>query len=122
MEDHFDKLFYLIVGAIYFFLKSSNSRNTDQEPMKSKPFEHQPTPTADTDWSDTWANETQKVPVSRKPLLKTAIKEVLPYPDHASTTRLSTPQPTDRKRDRVLRRYNGWKKAIVMSELIRPYF
>ena len=121
MEDHFDKLLYLVVGLIYFFLKNSNSRNADKPTVTDKPSGQQPAPVARTNWPDTWVDEAQEEPVVKKPLLQTAIKEVSPHPGHAPTTRLAAPQLTDKKIDRVLRRYGGWQKALIMGELIQPY-
>jgi len=120
MEDHFDKLLYLVVGIIYFFLNKAKNRDADERPVTDKPSERRPAPTTSTDWADTWRNDAQEAPVKR-PLLQTSIAKVLPSPVHSSTTQPTDQQPRGKKIDRVLRRYSGWKKAMIMGELIQPY-
>lgn len=121
MEDQFDKVLYLIVGIIYFFLKNSNSRNADTQPVAGKRAKHLPAPTSNTNRPDIWTSEVQEVPIAKKPLLKNKIDEVPPHPGQTPLAKAITQQPTDKKVDRMLRRYSSWKKVMIMSELIRPY-
>jgi len=122
MDDRFNMLLYLIIGVIYFFLKRENGHSADQQPADDKHTERQESaPVASTDQSSAWASEARRVPVAKKPLLRDKIERKLLHPGPLRLTKERTKHPTDKKVDRVLRRYDGWKKAIVMGELIRPY-
>jgi hypothetical protein len=107
MEDQFDKLLYLVVGVIYFYLHKAKNRNAEKQTIPDTPSERPSAPTTSTDWENTWGNDAQDAPV-RKPLLQT-------------TTHPAAQQPHGKKIDSVLRRYGGWKKAMIMRELIQPY-
>ncbi len=121
MEDHFDKLIYLVVGVIYFVLNKAKNREADKQPVTDKPSERQPAPIATTDWAHTWSNETQETPVKR-PLLQTSITKGLPRPAHSTNAQLAIPKPGGKKIDHVLSRYGSWQKAMMMGELIQPRF
>jgi hypothetical protein len=120
MKDHFDTLLYLVVGAVYLYLKKAKNRNAEKQTIPDTPSEPLPAPTTSTDWRDAWRNDTQEALV-KKPLLQTAIaKRPLPA-EHHTTPHPAAQQPHGKKIDRVLRRYGGWKKAIILGELIQPY-
>ncbi len=121
MEDHFDTLLYLIVGIIYLVFNNAKSSNADKKTVIDMPSKHQQAPTAGANWPSTWEGEAHKAPVVKKPLSQTAIKKVSPYPVHHPPLQPTTQQPSGKKIDRVLRRYSGWKKAVIMAELIQPY-
>jgi len=121
MEDHFDKLLYLIVGVIYLFLNNSKSSNADKKTMVGTPSEHQPAPTTDKNWPNTWEEKAPKARGIQKPWTQTVVKEMSPSPVRHTIPQLATQQPPSKKTDRVLRRYSNWKKAIIMAELIQPY-
>jgi hypothetical protein len=97
MEDHFDKLFYLVVGVVYLFFNKSKNSNADERTVIDKPFKHQP------------SSKTSK------------IRKVPPRPMHKTTAHSATQQPHSKKTDRKLRRYGSWQKAIIMGEVIQPY-
>ena len=119
MEDHFDKLLYLIVGLIYFFLNHARSSDTEKQTIEDRPSGPQTVPTTNTDWSNTWEDKTQKAPIRKfRPQPITKKKPSLPV---HHTTQLATQKQPGQKINHALRRYSGWKKAIIMSELIRPY-
>ena len=117
MEDHFNKLLYLVVGVIYFFLKNEKSRNTEKQTVVDRTSGPQPVPAAEANWPNTWDHKTQEAPGGKKSLLQTSIKKVPPHPVHKTTTQ----QPRGKKTDRMLRRYGNWQKAIIMGEVIQPY-
>jgi hypothetical protein len=118
MEDQFDKLLYLVV--IYFYLHKAKNRNAEKQTIPDTPSERPSAPTTSTDWENTWGNDAQDAPV-RKPLLQTAIAKGPLPPEHNTTTHPAAQQPHGKKIDSVLRRYGGWKKAMIMRELIQPY-
>jgi hypothetical protein len=122
MEDHFDKLLYLVIGVIYLlFFNNAKSDNASKRTEADEPSEHQPAPTANPNWTNTWENKAPRAPVERKTLPRAVTKKASPYPVHRSTSQLATQQlPPSRKIDRVLHRYSGWKKAVIMAELIQP--
>jgi hypothetical protein len=121
MEDHFDKLLYLVVGVIYLFLNKSKSSTADKKTVIDKPSEHQPSSTASKNWTHTWEDEAPKAPVVKKTLPQTVVKKMSTYPVHHTTPKLAAQQQPSKKVDRVLRRHSSWKKAIIMVELIQPY-
>jgi hypothetical protein len=120
MEDHFDKLLYLVVGVVYFFLNKAKNRDAGEQPMTDHPPKYRPAPAASTDWENTWASDTQEAPVE-KSLLQTSIAKRPLLPEHHTATHPAAQKPQGKKIDRVLRRYGGWKKAVIMGELIQPY-
>jgi hypothetical protein len=121
MEDHFDKLFYLVVGVVYLFFNKSKNSNADERTVIDKPFKHQPSSTTSKNWANTWEDEASKAPVVKKSLPQTAIRKVPPRPMHKTTAHSATQQPHSKKTDRKLRRYGSWQKAIIMGEVIQPY-
>ena len=121
MEDHFDKLLYLVVGVIYFYLHKAKNRNAEKQTIPDTPSERPSAPTTSTDWENTWGNDAQNAPV-KKPLRQTAMAAKRPLlPEHNTATYPAAQQLHGKKIDSVLRRYGGWKKAMIMHELIQPY-
>jgi hypothetical protein len=119
MEDHFYKILSLFVGLIYLFLNNAKNSNTKKQAIESGPSGLQTVPTNNMNSSNTWKDKTQKAPI-RKFRLQPITKKEPSLPVH-HTTQLATQQRSGQKINHVLRRYSGWKKAIIMSELIRPY-
>ena len=120
MEDHFDKLLYLIVGIVYLFLNKAKNRDDEKRAMPSQPSEHQPASTASVDGPSTWKDGNSKRP-GRQPLFKTSIEKMPPRPVRNAAAQRATQQLPSKKTGRVLRRYSGWRGAMIMSELIQPY-
>ena len=120
MEDHFDKLIYLVVGIIYFMLNNSKSDNADDKTVIDQPSECQPAPTSSTKWANTWKHEAKNIPGAGGTLSQTVIKKISPNAIRRTPPQLATQQPSSKKIDRVLRRYGSWKKAIIMAELMQP--
>jgi hypothetical protein len=121
MEDYFDKLLYLIVGCIYFFLSHTKRSNTEKHTTEDRPAGAPTVPATDADWSSTWEDKTKETPVE-KFCLQPVVKEAPSPSVQRTTTQLATQQRPGQKINRILyRRHGGWKEAVIMSELIRPY-
>jgi len=121
MEDHFETLLYLVVGVVYFLINNTKSRDVEKETLPHRPSKHQPTLADDSiDGAKTLRNDTQETLVA-KPLLRTDVKKVLPRAVHSTHAQLATQQFPSPKKERLLYRQNGWRKAIIMGELIQPY-
>lgn len=121
MEGHFDKLlYYLIVGVIYLFLNNAKSRHAEKQTVANKDSESQPAPAAHTNWPNTRRSEVQETLVKKLPRQTTIAKRPLPA-EHGTTTHPSAQKPHGKRIDRRLRQYGSWKKAIIMSELLRPH-
>ena len=121
MGDHFETLLYLVVGVIYFLIKNVKSRDVEKETIPHQPSKHQPTLADDgIDRAKTWRNDTQETPLA-KPFLRTDVKKVLPRVVHSTNAQLATHHPPSKKTERLLYRHSGWRKAIIMGELIQPY-
>ncbi|MHA7877540.1 MAG: hypothetical protein ACX93T_01285 [Bacteroidota bacterium] len=125
MEDYFGKLFYLVVGMVYFFVKHLNKHSVDEQPATDTTSERLPNPVSDTELPSTWTGAVQaaqQVSAVKKLSSQTAVKREAPDPDQAAVIGRASQKPKNKQASRVLRRYGGWRKAIVMEELIRPYF
>jgi hypothetical protein len=121
MGDYFDNLIYLVVGIIYLVISNAkNRKEEDKKLVADRPSERLPAPTASTGESGTWRHELQETPV-RKPWLHTSILKVPPRPIHSTTSQPAGRRPSVKKIDRVRYRYGGWKKAIIMGEVIRRH-
>ena len=118
MEDHFENLLYLAVGVVYLVLKNWAGR----QPIADKHVKSSPTPATNTNEFNTRKGAPPKALGVKKPLPQHKMERVVPYHRHIPFAKEITKQPTDKKIDRILRRYNGWKKAIVMREFIKPYY
>jgi len=121
MEDYVETLIYLVVGVVYLLIKNSNSRRVDEQQTVDHPSEHSPRPTSSLGPSSTWVEEAQEAPLAKVPLQKIGMESGSPRPRHSSPIARTVQQPTDKKVGRVLRRYSGWKKAVIMGELIQPH-
>ena len=130
MQDYFNALFsYLVWGIILWrlfsvvykfikFLFEPASQHAEQPSAEERPTA--PLPPVGRPSTDraptTWPAAPQATPPTQ-PGLQAAMTAPL---------QRMTPQPTAQKRpckqtDRVLSRYSGWKKAMVIRELIQPY-
>jgi hypothetical protein len=120
MEDYFDNLIYLVVGIIYLVINKTKNRKEDKKLVADRPSEQRPVPAASTGEPGTWRHELQETPI-RKPWLQTSIPKVPPYTIHSTTSQPAGQRPSVKKVDRVRCRYGGWKKAIIMGEVIRRH-
>ena len=120
MEEYFDKLLYLVVGIIYFALTNVKKQNTEERPATNTPSVPPATPAARTDRVDMQGNQIQYVPQSA-PLPQTSIAKTPLCLAHSTSTQSSIQQRPGKKTERIFHQYRGWKKAIIMSELIQPY-
>jgi hypothetical protein len=119
MEDHFDKLLYLIGGIIYLFLNNAKSRHAERQTIENKDSESQPAQVAHTNWPDTRNREVQETLVKKLPQQPTIAKRKLPS-ENDTTIHPPTQKPHGKRIDRRLRQYSSWKKAIIMGELLQP--
>jgi hypothetical protein len=120
MENHLDKLLYLVVGVIYLFLNNAKSRHAEKQTVADEAPESQPATEAHADWLNTWGSEVQETPVVKKPLLQTTTTKRPLLSAHNTTTHPAAQQPLGKKMDHRLRRYGSWQKAIIMGELLQP--
>lgn len=120
MEDYFDKLLYLVVGFIYFFLGNAKRSNTEKQIAEDRPPRTPTVPAAESDWGNTWEDQTREEP-TKKLRWQPIVREALCLPTQRATTQLANQQWPKQQINRTLHRYGGWKKAVIMSELIRPY-
>ena len=115
MEDGLDKLFYLLISIIYAIFSYSKKQARKEPPEVSLPPD-----TTVPNWKDDWDEEVAMT----TPAWEEAIQET-PAPIHHPPTVPVQPRPPAARRqpktERVLGRYSGWKKAAVMSEIMRPY-
>ncbi len=116
MEKDLYKLLYLLISIIYAIFNYHKKRTRQETPETPLPPS-----TAVPDWDEELEMATpawKEVPEEAPALThdQPAITPVVSVQSKPSTTRR---QP---KIERVLDRYKGWKKAAVMSELIRPYW
>ena len=112
MEDHFDKILYLIIGILYIIFSHSNKHAPEEQPIEEAEDTLPPLPSA-SDWGDRWDQRRETTtPVWDKKI------EIAPAPNLQPKPALPLKPATTTRR---LNRYNGWKKAIVMSEILRPY-
>ena len=124
MEDSFFKILCLIIiYAVPAILRHLKKLNTEAQPAEARPEDFPPPLASAPDWGDAWEEAAQEAPAN-------TLYQPAPTPPTAASPvdpKLhSTPQATSQKQvqpkiDRVLHRYSGWKKAIIMHELIRPY-
>jgi len=121
ITDYVETLIYLVV-VVYLLIKKSISRRVVDQPTVDYPSERSPRPTPSLDPSSTWVGEAQEAPSEKVSLQKTGIESRSPRPAPPSPTVQTTQQSTDKKVGHTLRRYRGWKKAIIIGELIQPHY
>ncbi|MEL6606908.1 MAG: hypothetical protein AAFP88_01495 [Bacteroidota bacterium] len=120
MEKDLYKLFYLLVSIIYAIFRR-REKHTHQEPTET-PL---PTSTATPDWEGDWDEEIEMA----TPDWEEAVEKEIPLPVHYATAKTpsasvmpSTSSSSQHPlKKRILGRYKGWKKAMVMGEVMRPY-
>lgn len=122
MEDYVDKLIYLVVGIVYFLIKNSNDRSVDHQPGEDHPANHPSAPTSSVGPPSTWDREAPQAPLTKVPLQRIGLESGSLHPGHTPPAAQTTQQPTDREISRTLCRYSGWKKAVIMSEIIQPRY
>lgn len=112
MEDRFDKIFYLVISIIYMVFSYIKKNAPKEQPTAQMTQDTLPPLPAALDWESPWKEVLQKTPAparyTQQPIPSTNI----------SRQPVTHQQP---KIERVLNRYTSLKKAIVMSEIIRPY-
>lgn len=105
MEDGFDKLLYLVISILYAIFTYSKKRTRRESP------------------------ETHLPPSTTAPAWEEAVKKETPLPVHYATVKTpsasilpSAPSAAQQPpKKRILGRYKGWKKAVVMGEVMRTY-
>ena len=123
IEEYVDELIYLVIGSTYFLVKYFNERDVEDQPTAEQPSsEHPLAPTSSVDPCSTWADEAQEASPVNASLQRTNIENKSPHPEHTPPTTQAIQQPASKKVGHVLRRYSGWKKAVIMSELIQPRY
>ena len=119
MEDHLDKILYLIIGIAYMIFSKSKNRNTEQPPEADMPEDLLPPAAPATDWIDAGEQAVQEAPATTLYPQATRTK-ASPTPVHPKPHNTSQKQPQPQIK-RLLSQYSGWKKAMIMHELIRPH-
>ena len=119
MEDHLKTILYLVGGVIYFLLTNTRGRKAEQPPAEDMPEDLLPPAAPAPDWVDAGEQAVQEAPATTLYPQATGTK-ASPTPVHPKphNTPQKQPQP---KIERVLSRYSGWKKAMIMHELLRPH-
>lgn len=119
MEDGFDKLLYLLISilyAIFSYGKKRTRQKPDEIPL--------PPSTAAPDWEDDWDEEIEMITPAWEETVEEAHASIH-HPPAITSAFPVQPKPSavqsQPKIEQVLGRYKGWKKTVVMSELIRPY-
>ena len=121
MEDNTGRLLYLFVAIIYWLLQKVGSRKKDKPTREEVLTPPSPTPAPEVamDWTVDWApweEAAEDVPMAPAPT-SMEDEEVPPPTPAPAATSSSLQRPAQ---GRILQRYRGWKKAIIMSELLRP--
>ena len=124
MEDFFVKIFFLIIiSAVPAILRHLKKLDTEEQPAEDRPEDFLPPSASEPNWGDAGEEAAQEVPPNtlypQATTTPTASSPV--HPKLHSTPQAASQKTVQPKIDRVLRRYSGWKKAIIMHELIRPY-
>ncbi len=117
MEDVFVRIFFLMltlaIPAILNRLKRFGIEEQEAEDRADEDFS--PSSASIPAERNTQKEATQKIPVTTPP--------TSPHPLHAKANnapQLTSQQPVQPKIDRILRRYSGWKKALIIHEIMRP--
>ncbi len=121
MEDQFDKIFYLVGAIIWYALRKIGSKGYQKPTLEEATA-------APASTTDSWESQTSKAkalqvshPPTHAPITETAIQAAHPGQNIRLPYSFSVNQTTQPKKiDRILSRYSGWKKALVMSEIIHP--
>lgn len=104
--DHLDKIVLIIAGIVWV------SRYVDwvfRGDAEERPAQEVPA------WGATQEKPaTTPYPQATPPALSPV------YPQPHSTPKAAAQQQSQPTKDRVLSRYSGWKRAIVMQEIMRP--
>ena len=113
MEDTLNIILYVGVAIIYWWFKSSEYtwQNTESVEEEALPVETdtQPTPWEQLEQMYTVAKPTQATDALSRTQPST------PVPDASTPPRLP-----ERRQPRVLDRYSGWKRSVIMGEVLRP--
>ena len=124
MDENFTKLLSLIIGIAYMVFSHSRNRPAEEPMEDAMPDEDLLPPEAPaSDWIEAWEEVPEASPIST-PYPSTTVATPSPAPARAKPPSMppaATPPPPQRAVARVLSRYKGWKKAVVMSEIIRPH-
>lgn len=113
MEEHLDKIVYLIIAFVYTIFSHGRKRDTAVPPAKDGAEDLLP-PSVPA-WGATQEKPaTTPYPQATPPALSPV------YPQPHSTPKAAAQQQSQPTKDRVLSRYSGWKRAIVMQEIMRP--
>lgn len=118
MEDHLDTLLYLLIGILYAIFSASKKFITEESPGERLP-PSTPAPA----WQDDWDEEVEIVAPTQEeavqaplapPILHAQAIPSIPSQDKPLAV---SKQPSI---ERFLSRYKGWKRAVIISELLRP--
>jgi hypothetical protein len=127
MENHFDKIFYLFGVIIWHVLKKRYGKSY-QGPTVDEPVLTPELTVEDEEIAMRKIKAPEAVAAPKPNYLLThasvspAATQVAPPALRTTISYLSPSQQAiqPKKIDRVLSRYSGWKKAIVISELLHP--
>ncbi len=124
MEDNSSKLLYLVVAGIYYVVKyvvkNATSSTTEEWATTDEPVEPPSQPVPRENWANTWEEKVRKPPTPA-PYLHTPKAMAMARPIAQTMAKPTLQQTSPPKAERLLRRYSGWKKAIIMHEIIQPY-
>ena len=117
MEDHLDTILYLVIGIFYVIFSNSKKYVTEGMPEEGLP----PSPGGpvwEGDWDEasdiTVRNQEEVVQATPASFLRTQATDT-------PTSVKSEPASKTSSTKRILSRYTGWKKAMIMSEILRPH-
>ncbi len=123
MQDHWGTIIFLIIVFFCKILEYTRAYSKEKQTIESRP-ENIPKTLAPELESEKVCEEKAQL-ASAHALVQTVQKQPalasIQSRPHSSNLKSISQKQTLAPRVRLLSQYSGWKRAIVMSELIRPY-